>query len=63
MTFSTECLVTGVCFILAIMLTFVSYEAYMPVFPLDTHFALIYVLEIFIAWFIVFYALAYKLKT
>jgi hypothetical protein len=64
-TSSIEWFVNGVCCILAIMLTFLSCEAFTPVSFLALPFNIIWkrVLGIFIVWFILFYALAYKLKT
>jgi hypothetical protein len=65
MTFSTEWFVNGVCCIFAMILTFLSCEAFIPASFLALPFTIIWkpVLGIFIVWFIVFYALAYKLKT
>jgi hypothetical protein len=64
MTYSTEWFVNGVCCTLAIMLTVLSCEAFLPVSFLALPFTLIWkpVFGIFIFWFIAFYALAYNLK-
>jgi hypothetical protein len=61
---STEWFVSGICCILAAMLTFLSCEAFIPASFLALPFAIIWkpVLWIFIVWFLLFYALAYKLK-
>ena len=62
---STEWFVSGVCCVFAMILTFLSCEAFIPASFWALPFAIIWkpAFGIFIVWFIVFYALAYKLKT
>jgi hypothetical protein len=64
MTSSTELFVSGMCCIIAMILTFLSCEAFMPTSFWALPFVIILkpVLWIFIVWFTAFYALAYKLK-